>query len=48
MKEKKQRFYRIVHSTEVYNAVDSAKKMIEILKRGDIEAIFQKSFRVKF
>ena len=42
-----QRFYRIAHSDEIYEASHSAKELINIFKRRDIEAIFQKSFRVK-
>ena len=40
------RFYRIAHSDEIYEASHSAKELINIFKRRDIEAIFQKSFRV--
>ena len=42
-----QRFYRIVHSEELYDATDSAKEFIKVVKRRDFEAIFQKSFRVR-
>jgi hypothetical protein len=38
--------YRIVHSIELIDAVNSAKELINVFKRGDFEAIFQKSFRV--
>lgn len=43
-----QRFYRIVHSEELYEASHSAKEFINVFRRRDFEAIFQKSFRVRF
>jgi hypothetical protein len=41
-----QRFYRIVHSIEFFDASSSAKEFLNVFKRRDFEAIFQKSFRV--
>jgi hypothetical protein len=40
------RVYRIVHSEELYDASSSAKDFINVFKRRDFEAMFQKSFRV--
>ena len=40
--------YRIVHSIELFDAINSAKEFVDVFKRRDFEAIFQKSFRVKF
>lgn len=40
------RFYRIVHSIELFDASHSAKEFLNVFRRRDFEAIFQKSFRV--